>query len=404
MKKISSFVIVFLSFFGFSQNFKGEITNVKTSGLNQITIAPKVRAVATDDLRYFRILDAKSNQVPYAFATNQTQTESYSKFNIVSKTSIPDSITSLVIQNESGKKIKQFSLKIENTSLSKMYSVSGSNDSKEWFGLVANELLSDLVGSTGTSTSKTIYFPVNTYTYLRIVINDKKSLPINILSVGIEETQLIPEKLIEIPDFTYKIVEDKVKKVTKIVFSAANRYQIDAIKFDITTDYFNRSAKLLVKREERVKKRTTIYEEALSYFDVNSKNSRIIYINAVDERDFTIEIDNQDNQPLSISKIELFQKPIVIVSKLTANENYKVLIDTTYTKPSYDLESFVAETVVNLPEVAISNFDKANAKESKVSKKSFWQTKLFMWICIILGGTLVAYFAFGLIKDLKNEE
>lgn len=404
MKKLYSVLLICVSFIGLSQNFKGEIKDVKESGLHQITIAPKIRAVSNDDLSYFRILDSKKNQVPYAFASNQTQSESYNQFNILSKESILDSITSLVIQNESGKNIKQFSLKIENTSLSKTYSVSGSNDANEWFGLVDNQILSGLIGATGTSTAKTIHFPVNKYKYLRIVFNDKKSLPINILSVGIAEIQLIPEKLIEISDFSYKISENKDKKTTKIVFSAANNYQIDAIKFFVSTDYYNRNAKLTVKREERVKKRTTIYDEVLTNFNLNSKNSPIIYFNSIELSDFIIEIENQDNQPLSISNIQILQKPIVIVSKLKANEMYQVIIDTTYTKPSYDLESFVAETVVNLPEVVISNFEKVSVNEAKVTAKSFWQTKLFMWICIIVGGAVVAYFAFGLLKDIKNDD
>jgi hypothetical protein len=27
-----------------------------------------------------------------------------------------------------------------------------------------------------------------------------------------------------------------------------------------------------------------------------------------------------------------------------------------------------------------------------------------MWICIILGAIIVVYFAFGILKDIKNEE
>lgn len=402
MKKIYSLLAVLVCFFGYSQNYKGEISDVKQSGLNQITIDPTVRAFAKNDLRYLRILDSKQNQIPYAFVNQKTQSDSYSPFKIVSKTTIPDSISSLVIQNEMRNRIRNFSLQIQNTSLTKSYSVSGSNDGNQWFGLVQDQMLTDLESVNSTSVSKIISFPTNTYGYLRIVINDKKSLPINVLAVGIAETQLIPEKLVEIKDFSYKILEDQKLKMTKIVFSASNNFDIDAIAFDISTDYYNRSASITAKRERRTKKRTNSYEEEVVSFNLNSKKDRTIYFSTINENEFTIEIENQDNQPLNIKGIQVLQKPLVIVSKLNKDEKYSLVIDTTYSKPSYDLESFVAGTVVNLPEVTIMNFTKLNKQNTLQAEKSFWQTKLFMWLCIIFGGGIVAYFAFGLLKDMKE--
>ena len=403
MKKLSSVLFMFLFSFGYSQNYKGELTSINEGGFYQIVIEPTVRAFAKEDLRYFRILDSKENQIPYAFAIDKRQTESYNQLKIVSKESIADSITSLVVENESAKKISQFNLQIENTSLIKSYTVSGSNDSTKWFGLVANGNLQDMVATNGTSVTKTINFPANTYKYLRIVLNDKKSLPLNILSAGTSETQSIPEKLIEIEDFQYKIIEDKVRKSTKIMFSAANGYQIDAIDFTISTDYYNRSAKIITSREQKSKKRTSTYDETLAYFDLNSKSNSTIYFNSLNERDFTIEIENQDNQPLEISKIKVLQKPLVIVSKLSANEKYQIIIDTTLTAPTYDLAGFIADSTTNLPAAKISNFKKIENFASAKTEKSFWQTPVFMWACILLGGAIVAFFAYGLLKDMKED-
>ena len=403
MKKLSSVLLIFIFSFGYSQNYKGELTGINENGFYQIVVEPNVRAFAKEDLRYFRILDSKENQIPYAFATREKQSESYNQLKIVSKESIADSITSVVVENESAKKISQFNLQIENTSLIKSYTVSGSNDSTKWFGLVADGNLQDMVATRGTSVTKTINFPANTYKYLRIVLNDKKSLPLNILSASTSETQAIPEMLIEIEEFQYKIIEDKVRKSTKIVFSSANCYQIDAIDFTISTDYYNRSAKIITQREQKSKKRTSTYDETLAYFDLNSKSKRTIYFNSLNEKNFTIEIDNQDNQPLEISKIKVLQKPLVIVSKLSANEKYQIIIDSTLSKPTYDLTGFIAESTTNLPAATISNFKKIENVASAKNEKSFWQTPVFMWACILLGGAIVAYFAYGLLTDMKED-
>jgi hypothetical protein len=402
MKKIVSLTVILVSFFGYSQNFKGEISDVKQSGVNQITIAPEIRAVAKNDLRYFRIIDRANNQVPYVIVDGHTSKESYQPFAIISKENLQDSITSIIIQNEEKKEIGQFSLQIVNSALTKSYSVSGSNDAKEWFGLVENETLTNLIAAKGTSVTQTISFPANTYSFLRIIFNDKKSLPLNIKSVGIAKIQLIPDNFLEVTNFNYKISEDKDRKVTIIHFLADNSFQIEALAFDIKTDYFNRSATIAVKRNQQIKKRSLVYKENVAQFMLSSKKDKTIYFDAIDEKEFTVEIENQDNQPLAISAIRVLQKPVVVVARLIQNEKYQVIVDTTLEKPNYDLGNSITEKRVNLPEVRIVNFKKLDTKKIIHVEMSFWQTNLFMWICIAFGGGVVAYFAFGLLKDMKE--
>lgn len=402
MKKIVSLTVILVSFFGYSQNLKGEISDVKQSGVNQITIAPEIRAVAKNDLRYFRIIDRANNQVPYVIVDGHTSKENYQPFAIISKENLQDSITSIIIQNEEKKEIGQFSLQIVNSALTKSYSVSGSNDAKEWFGLVENETLTNLIAAKGTSVTQTISFPANTYSFLRIIFNDKKSLPLNIKSVGIAKIQLIPDNFLEVTNFNYKISEDKDRKVTIIHFLADNSFQIEALAFDIKTDYFNRSATIAVKRNQQIKKRSLVYKENVAQFMLSSKKDKTIYFDAIDEKEFTVEIENQDNQPLAISAIRVLQKPVVVVARLIQNEKYQVIVDTTLEKPNYDLGNSITEKRVNLPEVRIVNFKKLDTKKIIHVEMSFWQTNLFMWICIAFGGGVVAYFAFGLLKDMKE--
>ncbi|WP_290802457.1 hypothetical protein [Flavobacterium sp.] len=402
MKKWISLVLLFVSFWGWSQNYKAEIKNIQEDGFHQIQLSSEIRAVANENLAFLRILDTTKKEVPYVISNFKGESENYISFKILSKNSIKDSITAIVIQNETGKKINQLNLKIGNAALTKQYQVSGSYDQEEWFGLVANETLKDLVATKGIDLEKTIYFPVNDYPYLRIEFNDKKSLPINIQAIGINENQFLPDELIEVNAFTYKIIEDKERKVTQIVFSAQKKYQIDAISFAIATELYAREARITIKKEIKNKKSTTIRDGLLSSFLLNSKMDSKIRVSNLNEKEFTIEIENKDNQPLEIQNIQLFQKPITIISRLKANEKYEVVIDSTYSKPIYDLVNFMESFTVGMPKATITNFYKIE-KEKHIKGKSFWQTNLFMWICIVLGIGIVVYFALGLLKDMKNE-
>ncbi|WP_130736651.1 hypothetical protein [Flavobacterium sp. J27] len=402
MKKWISSVVLVGSFLGWSQNYKGEIKNIQSDSLYQIQLAPEIRAVSHEDLRYFRIFDTNKKEVPYVISNYNGESERYTSFKIVSKKSIKDSITSIVIQNETTKKINQFNLNVSNAALTKQYNISGSYNQEEWFGLVENETLKDLIAIKGTALEKTIFFPVNDYPYLRIEFNDKTSLPIHIQAIGVYENQFFPEEPIEVKTFTYKSIENKERRVTQVVFSAEKSYQIDAISFEIATELYAREARITRKEEIKNKKTTTIRDQLLSSFLLNSKMNSKIKVSNLKEKEFTIEIENKDNQPLEITNIQLFQNPITIISRLKANEKYEVVIDSTYSKPTYDLVNFMESFPVGMPKATITNFHKIE-KEKHIKEKSFWQTNGFMWLCIVLGIGIVVYFALGLLKDMKEE-
>ena len=164
-----------------------------------------------------------------------------------------------------------------------------------------------------------------------------------------------------------------------------------------------RNANIIVKRERKIKKRTELIEEVISNFQLNSKNSSVISLSNFQEKEFLIEIDNQDNQPLEIESIQSLQNPLFIVSELVSKENYIVQIDSAYSKPSYDLANFIEQSKNDYPLATISNFEGVTSEKVNTTEKTFWESALFMWICIILGGGVIAYFAFGLLKDMKQE-
>ena len=72
---------------------------------------------------------------------------------------------------------------IANYSGSKTYNLSGSNNQKQWFGLVNKGYLYNLQNAENTSVEKVVSFPLCEYKYLKIDFNDSNSLPINVLKL-----------------------------------------------------------------------------------------------------------------------------------------------------------------------------------------------------------------------------
>ncbi|OEK07832.1 hypothetical protein A8C32_15220 [Flavivirga aquatica] len=405
MKIYNLLIVLFTVSASFSQNYKGTISVIEQDGLHKIMLTPEVRSASHDNFNFLRVNTFDKREVPYVLFYNTDKTFStFSPIEIASKKVIKDSVSSFIIENIKGQKQDHITLQIVNTKVSKSYDVYGSDNGNDWFGLAANKRLTSINSPNKTTVEKTIYFPLNAYKFLRINFNDKNSLPINVLGAGTYKSKFFIQDAIEIEFFKQEVVFLKEKKVTQIRFTAPNTHKINAISFKVNTQFFLRDAKIVVEKTRKIKKRIETYNQVLTSFQLNSKNKNSFVFNNLNEKEFIIEIDNQDNPPLDIDNIALLQKPVYLVSNLKKEEAYKILIDSTLSKPSYDLGNFISNKTANIEEASISNFLKVK-KEIVVSKgKIFWQTPLFMWICIALGGIIVVYFAIGLLRDIGNQE
>ena len=405
MKKYSFLIVFLIGLTCFSQNYKGSLNSVDTNGLHKILLTPKVRSASKGNFNFIRIKDSANQEVPYVLKYHSDQLLStFLPIKILSNRRIKDSITSVIIENNTKEKLTNLILKVANTDISKTYHLFGSNDAKTWFGITSNNTVSFNNAANKSSVEKRIDFPTTTYSFLKIAFNDKNSLPINILGVGKYINNYFSEDPIAITDYKQKITELKDRKVTQIKFTSNNSHHINSISFDIKTAYFLRNAKLIVQKERKIKKRIETYKQIFYNFKLSSKTKNTFNINNLNEKEFIIEIENKDNPSLAITSVMLLQKPIYIITNLKKRQQYELIIDTTFSKPSYDLGNFITENTSVIEEVSVNNFLKIKTKAAIIKDKPFWETRIFMWVCIIFVGGLIIYFALDLLKDVKHQE
>jgi hypothetical protein len=394
---------LFITSFGFSQSHKATLSKIQKDGFHKITISSEVRSVSQDNLAYFRILDKNKKEVPFAnFDNAHHNSLLFQKLDVLSKTRSKDSITSIIVSLNELKNVTELSLVISNTTINKAYSISGSNNQQDWFGLVSNQTLNDLTNANGNTITKSIVLPRNNYKFLRFDFNDKKSLPINVLEIGYYKGGRKDIETTYLTDFKYKISQDQKHKKTIITFNSNNFQRVDGISFDVKTKLFLRNASVFVNTTRKVRKRKENFKQEISSFNLNSNTSNTFQINSFFEKEFTIEIDNQDNQPLDISKIKVFQNTVSILADLKANEKYEVIIDATLSQPNYDLANFTQNISAELPEATISNLKKINSESKDTSEKAFWQKPVFLWSAILLTLALLAYFVFSMLKEVDK--
>jgi hypothetical protein len=402
------FILLFIANLSFAQN---NITTAKIKsdgkgGFHKLVLPTEIRSLSNDDLSDFRIFDSKKNEVPYYFEarSNQSSNTKFVAYKIISKTVVTNKNTVLIFENPKST-INEVILEIANSNITKPYSISGSMDNEKWFGLVNNASLSTIYPEESPSGFSTVSIPTCFYKYLKIDFNDKKTLPINILNVGFFNSEISKETLLNVPYKSKSIKELKLGKKTQIQINFDNPQIINQILFTISNPkLYKRNISVYKKSTRKVKHKFENYQEQLSSFELNSEANNTFDISQIFEEELFIEIENQDNQPLTISDIQFFQIPIYIITDLKANENYTI---TTGNKdlitPQYDLESFKNSISTNLPEAQIIETKQIKNNPKTTANKTLWQESWFMWLCISIGGIAIAYFATSLAKDMNNK-
>lgn len=408
MKYNKFILLLFLVNLSISQNSTtAKIKTVATNGLHKIVLPPAIRSFSKQDVSDFRIFDSKQNEVPYFLVQNESKkvTNNFNEYKIVSKTVVPKKSTSIIIEIPSIQNYEQISLFIANSNVIKRYSISGSDDQKEWFGLSNAQELHDLTSNTETYVLKTISLPLCSYKFLKIDLDDKKTLPINILKAGNFKTQTQSDSLLQITPKSFTVTQLPSKKETLFRIAFDSPQIINQVTFEISKpNFYTRNATIYKNESREIKHKTEAYPISIASFVLSSKTKNTFDIPEMFEKEFFIKIENQDNQPLGITGVKCMQITVSIIADLNANEEYIIKTgNPNLSAPQYDLSNFKNSISGNLPKTSIYEIRKIVLTENACADKSFWQQAWFMWTCIILGGIAIVYFTTSLVKDMKAE-
>lgn len=380
------------------------IENIEKDGLHRVYLGSGITSFSRQDLGDLRIYDSRKTEVPYVLPSQTYDGVHYDfiPFHIVEKSTVPKKNTSIVVENPLAQ-IDEFTLYIANAEVTKKFSISGSNDNKQWFGLVNNAELHDIRNERSSSQYKSIPFPLTDYRFLRIDLDDRKTLPINILSAGYFKIQEKPLQRFEILHPKLATTQLKSEKQTLIKVTFDNPEHVSSASFVISApNFYKRQARIYKNVTYKVRKKTQMRQQTLATFELSSEKANGFETHGIFEKEFFIAIDNRDNPPLEFSRIELRQQLPYLVADLKSGEKYTLETgNPVRTAPDYDLSQSNYKLSDSLPEAKLTQINHIGKTEKSVSGKSMWQQPWFLWLCIGIGAIAILYFTASLIKDMK---
>ena len=392
-----------------SYSHQAIISGVKTNGLHKIPLNPEVKQYMTPDLHDTRIHDTANNEVPYVVLSEPLlkAKSDFIEYEIVSQKHF-NTYSEIIIHNSHKDKISNIAFNINNSDAYKYCAIEGSEDMKQWYSVSAQQELSLAYNDVYTNTYKCIYFPLNNYTYFRLLVDDWHAEPLKINSAGYFKNSVIAGKFNDVV-FTKTITEDKVYKKTTIQLIFLNNQHVDRLDFKIKNPrLFMRHANVYVNRERKLKhNKTEKYKETLFGFDLSSDGALMYDVPFLNEKEIFIEIENKDNPPLEIESIGCKQLASYLVCDLNANNKYTLRFGNNALKlPEYDLSNFVSSIPQLLPEASLGEIKEIPKATTVVAEKekSFFETKQFLWLCLGLGSIIIFFFSKSLLKDMANKK
>jgi len=392
-----SLVSVFLLYFGVSmgQAFRNHaaIESVSKSGYYRIRVTPALSSYLKPDFRDLFIEDANGKAVPYIVKSGLPVLlpDQRVRMKILSNELKDSGRSVLILNNESLQKINGFTLLIKNAAISRSARISGSDDRLHWYSVAENISFEKRWVTNQDAYLEDVSFPLSSYHYFRLIIENGKNDPLNIISAGryLSGTKVPTVPVVENPESRF-IQTDSSDRSSYLRIMNPAPFHINYIELRVSrSGFFKRPADILVRNE--------LYGS----FTFSSDKLFRFQLPVFQTKDWQIRIFNGDNPPLKIAAVRTWQEPKEIFLYLDSGANYQMKMTSDLAKQArYDLQNYSDSLSPDLPVVNISAIKPVAAvheKKSLFSGNWLWPTMFG-----ILG--LLLFFTMKLTREIPNKK
>lgn len=360
------------------------------------------------DLRIYRILQKDSLEVPYlisGFWGTEVQMDEY--FEILNKTKTEKGYYFTLQREDNQSEISEIKLSFDNKNFDWRIDLEGSNDQKEWFGILENYRVLSIKNSKTDFSFENLIFEKTRYKYYRILVktNEKPLLS----EAAFQNDDVLKYQKFNVHKIqNFKVKNDKKSKTSTAVFSLKNSLPIYSfrIKVENKNDFYRPISIYAIDTIATEKGKLAEYSGIADGTLSSLKGADLKSYKEVLAKQMMIVIDNGDNPPLKISEIEVKTYENGIVFKAEKSGDYiltygnQQIID----RPNYDIETFEEKISREKKDtVSLSNemiVKQADNRSKPLMESDYWLSGIMIVLILFLG-----YFSYKMIaKKSESEE
>lgn len=384
----------------FAQEKIGEaaVPAAGASGFYRIPLSLDVTSLANEQFGNIRIVDDANTEVPYLLRQeepvfNSTAYKSY----VMEKQLRSGCCTEVTIVNTKKRPVNNISLRIRNAETYKEASLLGSDDRQQWYALKEKFFLQDINAGETTSELRILGFPLSDYQFLKIVINDSTTAPLNIEGAGYYENYSADGEYIEIPDSIS--VEQTSDKRTRVVIRFRQPELTEKLDLAISAPaLYHRRTTLFAESKVTSKGKESIVEQWITGFSITSTHPAGVIFSPVKTERLILYIENGDNPPLVIKAAPAFQLRRYLVAWLEQGKAYRVEVrPSDVGQPDYDIRHFADTIPSSVPEL---NHGPLTRFETKTDESfTLFTDKNIVWASIMVVAVLLGYMSLRMLRQ-----
>ena len=388
---------------GWAQSFRYRATvdAVGQPGFHRILLPPGVVGHLNANLTDIRLYDGQQREVPYRLIRQQpTQRTPFVDYELVSKQSLPNVATTLVVRNRAKSPISSLGIVIKNTNVGKKARLSGSPDARNWYAIDDDLWLEPTQTNAGTTETKRLSFPLSDYEYYRLEVSDSLSTPLNILRVGHYAPVATSGTYSPIPNLSVS-QRDSSDKRTYVHLTRPDEARFDKLVFVVqSATPFRRRAELGQIRTRKLKRgRVERWFEVARSFELSSADSNGVNLSGLKASDLYVVIANDDNPPLVIRNVRAYQLTTYLLANLTTGSPYQLRFQADdVAAPAYDLTPFRANLPANPPIIGISGVTANQAPTANTT--SFFTDNRVIWPALGLVLLLLGFLSYRMLREM----
>lgn len=351
------------------------------------------------DIRIYGIAnDQDTIEAPYILhLSNERKSSKKVKFKKIN-TSYNEQGFYFTFEIQKQEPINQIQLEFVEENFDWKVSLEGSQDQKEWFTIAKDQrILSIKNGSTDFQFTN-LSFPTSKYLFFRLRIDSEEKPQLKVTSITQEEitagkyNQYRPEKI--------SIEENKKNKRTEIDVDLLFPARISQVKIKVSDDfdYYRPITIKYLADSFKTEKGWKYTYRTLTSATLNSIEKNEFKFKSTSIKKLKIDIENNNNQALSIDDIELKGYQYELVARFNEKATYYLTYGSKIgTKPIYDIQRFTKQIPKQLSSLGLG-------EERKIEKKAVsTQEPLFMnnnwlWAIMIVMIGLLGWFSIKMIR------
>ncbi len=399
-----------------AQNFqyKAKVNPIEKTSFYKIVLKSDVNGLSRPNLQDLRLFDNDGKETPYLMnkevaEQSETQFVTYPLASVITS----DRQT-IIIGNKDKRYIDKFVFAMKNASASRLVRISGSEGKTNWYVVRDSFYFESYSDVNESIVKKSLSFPGSDYAFYKVEIaRGENEAPFNILNAGNYSSSAKQAAYQQVPGLSFTRTDSN--KITRLHVTCKPANRIDKLVFSITgPEMYHRQVGVTGAVKSRSsdsysassKKATRTPVLRSKSYEISSDRPATImcgnFLGYEKQKDFIIEIQNLDDQPLQISDIKAFQLTSTITAKLEQGKTYFLYFgDSLLEVPAYDIVYFSKNLPTNIQTIEHQEVRSKSQKDKDEYDSS--KDQYIVWIGLGLAGIIILILTLNMMKKMKKD-